>query len=82
MIGFIEIVVGVAVVLLAGHFIAEHRDRIRQVASAATAGLSAGQALSDASHDSGDHHHHDDHSHPTGPHWEATDSPPDSGHSF
>ena len=81
MIAFIEVVVGVAVVLLAGYFIAENRDRIRQVANAATVGLSAGNALSDASHDSGDDHRHDGHSHPTGPHWEASDAPSDGTHS-
>ena len=80
MIGFIEGIFGVAVVLIAGYFIAEHRDRIRQVANAMTVGLSAGQGLSDASHDSGEDQHHG-HSHPMGPHWEAADSPPDNSHS-
>lgn len=77
-IAFVEVVVGVAVVLLAGYLIAEHRDRIRQIASATALGLTADKALSDASHDSGDDHRHHGHSHPTGPHWDATDAPPDS----
>ena len=81
MIAFIEVVAGIAVVLLAGYFIAEHRDRIRQLASAATVGLTARDALSEVSHDSGDGHGQDDHSHPTGPHWEASDLPPDGTHS-
>ena len=75
MIGFIEFVVAVAVVLVAGYLIASNRDRIRGVANATVVGLSAGDALSDAGDDSGHGQSHDGHSHRAGPHWESSDPP-------
>ena len=68
----IEFVIGAAVVLLAGYFIATHRDRIRQLGAAVTLGAAADSALPHVPSDSETGPHHDS-SHPPGPHWDSTD---------
>ena len=70
----IEFIVGVAVVLFAGYFIARYRDRVRDLANATMLGISAGAAVPDlsVSHDDGAGRTPD--SHPTGPHWDGADS--------
>jgi len=78
MIAFIELLIGVAVVLLAGYLIAEHRDRIRGVATATVLGISAGKVLPDNPDAAPDPRGEDGTSHPAGPHWDGSDSSSDS----
>lgn len=74
MIGFIEFIVGIAVVLVAGYLIAQHRERIRGIANATMLGIGAGSTLSNPSGDSDNDHRHDRDSHPSGSHSDGVDS--------